>query len=80
MRLDTGEVRRLAHLTGGEFFAAQSADALSRVYRTIDELETVSFKEPRYRIEERFLAFLVAGVALLLAGRMLRRSALEVLP
>lgn len=78
--LDTGEVRRLAERTDGAFFEARDADALSRVYATIDRLETVAHREPRFRFEDRFLPFLCAALSVLLIGRLLRSTWLEVLP
>ncbi len=80
MDLDTRQVRRLADATGGRFFEARDAGAVSAVYAEIDALEKSSLPEPRWRVEDRFLAFLVAAVALWLTGRVLERTALGVLP
>ena len=79
-KLDTRQVRLLAEGTGGRFFEARDAGAVAAVYTEIDELERVEFEEPRYQMEERFLVFLAAAVALLLAGRLLQSTALAVLP
>jgi len=78
--IDTTQVERLAERTGGRFFRARDASAVDAVYASIDELERVEIEEPRYRIEERFLPFLVAALILLLAGRVLRSTVFEVLP
>ena len=78
--LDTTQVRRLAERTGGEFFEARDAGAVTRVYATIDRLEKVEFQEPRYELRERFLPFLVAAAGLLLLSRILLSTVLEVLP
>jgi Ca-activated chloride channel homolog len=78
--LDHSQVQRTAELTRGGFFAAKDASALDAVYGRIDELEKVELAQARYRIEERFLPFLAAGLALLLASGLLRRTALAVLP
>lgn len=78
--LDTGEVERLARRTGGRFFAASDAQALSRVYAEIDALERAPMDEPRYRVEERFLSLLGAAVLLFLLGRVLDASVLAVAP
>jgi Ca-activated chloride channel family protein len=80
MDLDTRQVRRLAERTGGRFFEARDAGAVAAVYAEIDALEKAALPEPRWRVEDRFLAFLVAAVALWLTGRVLERTALEVLP
>jgi len=78
--LDTTQVRELAERTGGAFFEARDAGAIAGVYGTIDRLEKVQFEKPRYELRERFLPFLLTALSLLLAGRTLRASSLEVLP
>lgn len=78
--LDTRQVRRLAETTGGRFFEARDAGAVAEVYAEIDALEKAALPEPRWRVEDRFLSFLVAAVALWVAGRLLDRTALAVLP
>jgi Ca-activated chloride channel family protein len=78
--LDTAAVRRLATRTGGAFYEARDAGALAAVYAAIDRLEKVQLPEPRWRIEERFLPFLAAALALLAAGALLEGTVLRVLP
>jgi len=78
--LDTAAVRRVATRTGGAFYEARDAGALAAVYEAIDRLERVQLPQPRWRIEERFLPFLAAAVALLVAGRLLEGTLLRVLP
>lgn len=78
--LDTSQIENLAETAGGRFFAARDARAVAKVYDCIDELEKVEIEVSRYRIEERFLSFLVAALVLLLTGRLLYSSLLEVLP
>jgi Ca-activated chloride channel family protein len=78
--VDTTQVRRLSERTGGRFFGARDAAAVTSVYGLIDELERAELDEPRYRVEDRFLAFLAAAVLLLLVGRLLESTVLEVLP
>jgi len=77
---DTAQVQRLAQITGGGFYQVRDATALARVYATIDRLETVEFEQPRYRVLDRFLPFLLAGTAALLAAWLLQSSILEVVP
>jgi len=69
--IDTGQVRTLAERTGGRLFEAPDARAVAAVYSEIDELEKTVVEEPRTIVEEGFLPFLAAAVALLLAGRLL---------
>lgn len=79
-RVDTTQVERVAQMTGGRFFRARDADALLSVYAAIDALETAPFEEPRYRLEERFVAFVLAALAAWVVARLLRASVFEVLP
>ncbi len=78
--VDTTQVERAAAATGGRLFAARDAAALAATWAEISALERAPFQEPRFRIEERFLPFLLAAIALLLTGRFLEPTALEVLP
>ena len=50
------------------------------VYARIDDLEKTPAEEPRFETRDVFLGWLVAGLALLLAGRLLGASALGVRP
>jgi Ca-activated chloride channel family protein len=70
VELDTGPVRRVAELTGGAFFAARDAGAVSRVYAAIGELERSAFAAPRFEFADRFVAFLVVGLLLWALGRL----------
>ncbi len=78
--LDTSQIENLSEKTGGRFFTARDAGAVAKVYDNIDALEKVELQVSRYKVEERFLPFLIAAIALMLAGRFLRSSFLEVLP
>jgi Ca-activated chloride channel homolog len=78
--LDTAQVFDLAKRTGGRFFTARDAPAAADVYREIDRLEKAEIEEPRFEIVERFLPFLLVGLALLLVGRLLATTRLRVFP
>lgn len=75
-----GEVRRLSERTGGRFFSAKDAGALDGVYAEIDGLERLSTARFREVLRDRFLPWLLAGLVLVLAGRVLGRTVLEVSP
>ena len=79
-RPDTRALERLAARTGGEFHEAPTAEALSAVYAGIDALERTRCEEPRERVDDRSLPFLLAALLLLVLARLLRATALEVLP
>ena len=70
----------MASMTGGRFFTARDAEDVAEVYAHIDALEKTERDEPRHRIEERYLPFLIAALILLVAGRLLGSTVLEVLP
>lgn len=80
VRLDTRPLQRLAARTGGTFHEARDAGALDAVYARIDALEKAPVEKPRFVFADRFLAFLVLGLGLLVAGRVLGASAWAVAP
>lgn len=78
--VDTTQVRDLARKTGGEFADGRNAADVVRMYARINELEKATFSEPQFRTEERFAAVLVTALLVMLVGRLLRVTALDVLP
>lgn len=80
VKQDTRAVEDLAARTGGAFLEARDAGALARMYARIDELERAPAPGFRRVHEDRFLAFLLAGLILVLLGRLLGATALDVLP
>lgn len=78
--VETNAAQSLATSTGGRYFAATDAAAVKQVYALIDALEKSELEEPRFRWVERFLPFLIAGLAILLLARLLAETKLEVLP
>lgn len=78
--IDTRALERAASTTGGRFFAARDASAVASVYAEIDGLEQQAAAQPRYRVEERFAAFLGAALGLIVLAWLLRASVLRVLP
>ncbi|MCA8964192.1 MAG: VWA domain-containing protein [Planctomycetes bacterium] len=67
-RFGFGDLRKIADITGGQFFQPQSDADLGEVYAKIDELEKSELQDPRYRTVDRFEPALAAGLgALLLA-------------
>jgi len=78
--LDTSQVEDLSRRTGGRFFQARSAADVDAVYAEIDALETAALDAPRFRLEERFARFLIAGLLLLVTGVLLESTILRVIP
>ena len=73
-------LKQMAERTGGAFFAARDAAALTAVYARIDELEREEPAPPRYRFEERFAPLLAAALLLLMGGRFAATSRFGVVP
>ncbi len=78
--LDESGLRRIAEITGGQYFRATDAQSLERIYETIDQLEPSPAEVVELvQHEELFRRFLVPGVGLLalqllLSGTVLRRG------
>jgi Ca-activated chloride channel family protein len=67
--LDTSGLRRVADSTGGRFFVAEDAVALTEAYREIDRLERSPMQEPRFRFEAWTLGFVLGALLLSAAAR-----------
>lgn len=73
VRLDEDLLRRIATITGGQYFRATNARALEEIYRQIDELEKTPVNIHRYvEFKERFRLFVLLAGFLLLAEWILR--------
>ncbi|WP_457597901.1 VWA domain-containing protein [Hydrogenimonas sp.] len=67
---DETMLRRIAEETGGRMFASTDAEALQRVYQTIDELEPSPLRSEGRANRIPLYLYLVIAAASLLAGRM----------
>jgi Ca-activated chloride channel family protein len=74
------ELVRIARHTGGTSARVNDAQQLAAVWETIDRFEAVEWNAPIVRTFERFHVFVVAGIVLLLAARLLAERPCEVLP
>ncbi|MEK6796226.1 MAG: VWA domain-containing protein [Spirochaetota bacterium] len=77
--LDEEVLKKIASMTGGEYFNARNNEMLSRVYKRIDELEKTKIKERR-RTDYRelygifiVLALIFLGLEILLASTRFRK-------
>jgi len=69
---DEESLGRVAAATGGRYFRATDNNALQKIYDTIAQLEKQEIKVKNYeKHEDRFYAFLTAGVILLLLALLL---------
>ena len=78
--LDTRPIQRMAERTGGMLQRARDAQAVQSVYARIDRMETAPIGAPRSALEDRWLGFLLIGVACMLLARLFASTWLEVLP
>ncbi|HUX74108.1 MAG TPA: VWA domain-containing protein [Steroidobacteraceae bacterium] len=63
--LDEGALRKIAKITGGEYFRATDADALQRVYRRIDKLEPAAGRAQWLRPTSEWFLYPLAAALLL---------------
>ncbi len=77
---EPAELKELASRTGGRSFQARDSGAVQQVYAAIDRLEKTALAEERHLTDERFLPFLLLGIALVVLGRLLGASVLGVGP
>lgn len=65
--LDEESLKKIADITGGQYFRATDIDSLSEVYKKIDELEKTEIEEFGYfEYEELFVWFLIISMIFLL--------------
>ncbi len=73
VRLDEDLLRRIAEITGGQYFRATNARALEEIYRQIDQLEKTPVNVRRYiEFSERYRPFVLAAALLILVEWSLR--------
>lgn len=63
----------VAQIAGGQAFAAQDAQALTEVYRAIDELERSRFTRLPWQDVDRYRLFLLAGLGFWTVGLLSRK-------
>ncbi len=64
--IDEEELRKIADVTGGFYFMAETPKALKHIYNTIDKLEKVEIKSRRYTLyREIFKYFILIGFIIL---------------
>jgi Ca-activated chloride channel family protein len=80
-KIDEKSLRRIAEITGAQFFRATDEEALAKIYREILELERTKFQIKRYeRVREYYRWAAVPAAMLFLLEIVLLRTRLRVLP
>lgn len=81
VEIDEMTLKRIAAITGGLFFRAREAQALSEIYEKINQLEKTEIKIKEYRsYSELFYWFLIPGLLILLFEVLASRTVLLKVP
>ena len=81
VEIDEETLQKIASLTGGAYFRAEDESALGAVYDEIDQLERSTITTDSYvEYEERFAAFVVPALVLLLLEVLLLGTRFRKLP
>ena len=81
VEIDEEVLREVAKITGGKYFRAENADALTKIYEEIDQLEKSEVHVTDYvSYEELFMGWLIWALVLLVAELILGRVVLSRLP
>ncbi len=79
--VDEDLLMEIANLTGGQYYWAETQDALEQVYADIDELETTIIEVTEYaRVSEKFLLFLIPAILMLFIEALLKYTWLQSVP
>lgn len=79
--VDEELLQSIAGITGGEYFWAETQNALEKVYDEINRLETSVIEHREYaRVHDMFLPFLLLAIALFMLEFVLRNTWLKTIP
>lgn len=79
--VDVETLQAIADETGGRFYAAEDAQALTQIYEEIDKLERTEIETIRFtNYEERFLPFALAAMLLLALEMILNQTIFRRIP
>lgn len=71
-QVDEATLKRVSEITDGLFFRAENMDELRKVYKEIDAMEKTEIEVEIFtHYEERFMPWLIAGLAFLLTEKLL---------
>jgi len=79
--VDTGTLKNIAEITGGEYFQADSEEDLLQVYAMIDAMEKTKIDSfSRYKYKELFVPFALWGMLLIAMSVILNATILRRIP
>ncbi|MBF0504543.1 MAG: VWA domain-containing protein [Candidatus Omnitrophica bacterium] len=74
--LDEDSLKKIADMTGGQYFRAADTDSLRQIYHQIDMLEKTKSEEKGYKLYEPTFGFFVIAALLLLALEIILTNSL----
>jgi len=74
--LDEGTLKKIAAMTGGEYFRAADTESLRHIYSEIDKLEKTKIEEKGYKQYEPLFGFFVLAAMVLLAVEIILTNTL----
>ncbi|MFT3697509.1 MAG: VWA domain-containing protein [Kofleriaceae bacterium] len=81
LQFDDGLLKKIADKTHGQYFRAEDAKSLAKIYSDIDKLEKTKLDENRFTEYTHYYSLLVwAALALIVASSLLRGTVLRRLP
>ncbi len=81
VEIDEDVLREISSITGGQYFRAENAEALTQIYGEIDKMEKSKVEVTDYvSYEELYFGWLMWGIVLLLAELFISRIVLNRLP
>ena len=80
-RINEEDLKKIAEITGGQYFRARSGEELDEIYSTIDQMEKTKIEVSRHtQYTELFHYFTLAGLALVMLELVLAGSIFRKLP
>lgn len=81
VKIDEDVLKKIAELTGGEYFRATDKNSLEKIYKKIDELEKTKIEVSYFKqYKEEYLPLAMLAIALLLLEILLNQTYLRRLP
>lgn len=81
MQMDSRTLKRIADITGGQYFHARDANGLADVYAEIDALERSEINDVKYlQYREHYLWWVLAALLMLAMAQLLQSTWLARLP
>jgi Ca-activated chloride channel homolog len=74
LNVNEAALREMANVTGGQYFPAESEQALASIYASIDQLEKSRIGRPQYGSYNELAVYFIAGALALLALELVLRG------